>query len=84
MNNQENQSTRTIPSSGNGRSYHKYETARNLAALPLLTTFPLRSIRRNFWFSWGKWSRKTTAMKMLIGISTPTSGEAVVAGYERY
>jgi ABC-2 type transport system ATP-binding protein len=24
---------------------------------------------------------KTTAMKMLIGISTPTSGEAVVAGY---
>jgi ABC-type multidrug transport system ATPase subunit len=23
-------------------------------------------------------------MKMLIGISTPTSGEAVVAGYERY
>jgi ABC-2 type transport system ATP-binding protein len=26
---------------------------------------------------------KTTAMKMLIGISTPTSGEAVVAGYTR-
>lgn len=25
---------------------------------------------------------KTTAMKMLIGISTPTSGEAVVAGYD--
>jgi ABC-2 type transport system ATP-binding protein len=55
--------------------------SKKLAALPLLTTFPLRSIKEKFWFSWGKWSRKTTAMKMLIGISTPTSGEAVVAGY---
>ena len=27
---------------------------------------------------------KTTAMKMLIGISKPTSGEAVVAGYDVY
>jgi ABC-2 type transport system ATP-binding protein len=54
--------------------------SKKLAALPLLTTFPLRSIKEKFWF-WGKWSRKTTAMKMLIGISTPTSGEAVVAGY---
>ncbi len=27
---------------------------------------------------------KTTAMKMLIGISTPTSGEAQVAGFDVY
>ena len=29
-----------------------------------------------------QWSRKTTAMKMLIGISNPTSGEANVAGFD--
>jgi ABC-2 type transport system ATP-binding protein len=46
-----------------------------------LTAFPLRSIRRNFGFLGANGAGKTTAMKMLIGISTPTSGEAVVAGY---
>ncbi len=27
---------------------------------------------------------KTTAMRMLCGLSTPTSGEAVIAGYDVY
>jgi ABC-2 type transport system ATP-binding protein len=39
----------------------------------------LRSIKRFLFL--GANGAKTTAMKMLIGISTPTSGEAVVAGY---
>jgi ABC-2 type transport system ATP-binding protein len=35
----------------------------------------------DFGFLGANGAGKTTAMKMLIGISTPTSGEAVVAGY---
>jgi hypothetical protein len=81
MNNQENPIVSGQNSFLSGlRSYHKNETsARNLAALPLLTTFPLRSIKERFLVFLGQMERKTTAMK-IIGISTP-SGEAVVAGY---
>jgi hypothetical protein len=50
------------------------------AALPLLTTFPLRSIRRNFWFSWGR-SRKNNCHENAHRDLHAYFGEAVVAGY---
>jgi ABC-2 type transport system ATP-binding protein len=45
-----------------------------------LTTFPEVYKGEIFGFLGANGAGKTTAMKMLIGISTPTS-EAVVAGY---
>jgi hypothetical protein len=55
--------------------------SRNLAALPLLTTFPLRSIKEKFWFSWGKWSRKNNCHENASG-SPRLLREKLVAGYD--